>query len=41
MNWNTSKALGGGRILALLGLIGALLSTSSGTVTANGSAIRD
>ncbi len=37
MNWNTSKALGGGRILALLGLTGALLSTSSGTVTANGS----
>ena len=37
MNWNTSKALGGGRILALLGLTGALLSTSSGTVAANGS----
>ena len=37
MNWNTSKALGGGRILALLGLTGALLSTSGGTLTANGS----
>ncbi len=37
MNWNPSKALGGGRILALVGLTGALLSTSSGTVTANGS----
>ena len=35
MNWNTSKALGGGRILALLGLTGALLSASGGTLAAN------
>jgi hypothetical protein len=37
MNWNTSRILGGGRIVALLGLTGALLSTSGGTLTANGS----
>jgi hypothetical protein len=41
MSSNTSKALRGGRVLALLGLTAALLSTSGGTLTANGSGSHD
>jgi len=37
MNWNTSKALSGGRLPAALVLTGALLSVSGSAVGANGS----
>ena len=37
MNLKTSKALGGGRILGLIGLTAALVSTSGGAAAANGS----
>jgi hypothetical protein len=38
MNWRTSKAIGGGRVVAVLSLTGALLATSGGgTATASGS----
>ena len=30
MNWNTSKALGGGRVVAVLGLTGILLTATGG-----------
>ena len=38
MNWTTSKTLGGGRVVAVLGLTGVLLTAAGGrTATASGS----